>query len=137
MRDFQPQGGSGRVVGRSHEPRDLRVRIVILFGMVLSATLLGTPYALRKLFTEFRVRADRRDRPPSPLREVRGAPPEPRLQTNPGGDLKALKQEEDRRLGTYGWIDREQQVLHMPIERAMDQVIRRGVPVRAAVRSAD
>jgi hypothetical protein len=137
MRDFQPQGGSGRVVGRSHEPRDLRVRIVILFGIVLSAMLLATPYALRKLFSEFRVRADRRDRPRSPLREMLGAMPEPRLQTHPEEDLRALKQAEDRRLGTYGWIDREQQVLHMPIERAMDRVIRRGVPVRAAVRSAD
>jgi hypothetical protein len=66
-----------------------------------------------------------------------GAMPEPRLQTHPEEDLRALKQAEDRRLGTYGWIDREQQVLHMPIERAMDRVIRRGVPVRAAVRSAD
>jgi hypothetical protein len=64
-------------------------------------------------------------------------PPEPRLQTNPGEDLKALRAEEDRRLGTYGWIDREQRVLRLPIERAMDQVIRRGVPVRAPARSAD
>jgi len=94
MRDFQPQGGSGRAVDHSHEPRDLRVRIVILFGLVLSATLLGAPYALRKVFTEFRVRADRLDRPRSLLREGRGLPPEPRLQTNPGEDLKALKQEE-------------------------------------------
>jgi hypothetical protein len=137
MRDFQPQGGSGRAVGHSHEPRDLRVRIVILFGLVLSATLLGAPYALRLVFSDFRDRADRRDRPRSPLREVRAVPPEPRLQTNPGEELKALKREEDRRLGTYGWIDREQKILRMPIDRAMDQMIRRGVPVRAAARSAD
>jgi len=137
VRESQPQGGSGRRVGHSHEPRDLRVRVVLLFAIALTLTLVGTHYLVGGIFSDFRVRADRGDRPRSPLREPRVVPPEPRLQTNPGLDLKALKQGEDRRLGTYGWIDREQQVLHMPIERAMDQVIRRGFPVRAAARSAD
>jgi hypothetical protein len=137
MRDYQPQGGSGRQVAHSHEPRDVRVGGVVLFGIVLSATLLGAPFVLGRLFSEFRGRADRQDRPRSPFREERVLPPEPRLQTNPGEDLKALKREEDRRLESYGWIDRERQVLHIPIERALDQVIRRGFPARAAARSAD
>lgn len=137
MRDFQPQGGSGRMVDHSHEPRDVRVGVVGLFGIVLSATLLGAPFLVGRLFSDFGGRADRQDRPHSPLREERVVPPEPRLQTNPGGALKELRQEEDRLLGSYGWIDREQRILRVPIERAMDQVLRRGVPVRAAVRSAD
>jgi hypothetical protein len=137
MRDFQPQGGSGRMVDHSHEPRDVRVGVVVLFGILLSATLLGAPFLVGRMFSDFGVRADRQDRPRSPLREERVVPPEPHLQTNPGGDLKELRQEEDRLLGSYGWIDREQRVLRVPIERAMDQMLRRGVPVRAAVRSAD
>jgi len=136
MREIEPQGGSGRTAGRSHEGRDLRVTIVALFGLVLTATLVGSHFLLRGVFAGYSVWTDRAERPRPPLREARVVPPQPRLQDNPSRDLESLRTDERRRLESYGWIDRERRILHIPIERAMEQVMRRGVPTRP-VRTAD
>jgi hypothetical protein len=137
MPEFLPQGGSGRTAGRSHETKDMRLRLVLLFGLALTATLVGSHYGLRAVFARNQVWADRKDRPRSPLREARVAPPEPRLQTQPAADLEQLRRDEERRLDSYGWIDREHRILRMPIDRAMDLMIQRGGPGKTPPRSAD
>ncbi len=137
MRDFQPQGGTGQTAGRSHERRDLTVRNIVFFAVALTAVLVGSHFILEAVFARLRARSDRADRPRPPLREARVVPPEPRLQANPGKDLDALRREEDRRLETYGWVDRDRRVLRVPIDRAVEQLLRRGLPARAPVREAD
>jgi len=56
--------------------------------------------------------------------------PEPRLQVAPQVDLAALRAREDATLNGYGWVDRKAGVVRVPIERAMDLLIQRGLPVR-------
>jgi hypothetical protein len=56
--------------------------------------------------------------------------PEPRLQVAPQVDLAALRAREDAELNTYGWVDRKAGVVRIPIERAMELLTRRGLPVR-------
>jgi hypothetical protein len=58
--------------------------------------------------------------------------PAPNLQINPHDDLMALRAREDAELNTYGWVDRSHGVVRIPIERAMDLIIARGLPVRSA-----
>ena len=137
MREFQPQGGTGRSAGRSHERRDLRVRNIVLFAIALTAILVGTNFLLEGVFSRLQARVDRADRPRSPLREERVLPPEPRLEDNPTAALDALRREEERRLSTYGWIDRSRRIVRIPIDRAIDQLLRHGLPARAPVREAD
>ena len=62
--------------------------------------------------------------------ETRARFPVPRLQVAPQLDLAALRAREDAELNSYGWIDRKSGVVRIPIERAMDLVTRRGLPVR-------
>jgi hypothetical protein len=57
-------------------------------------------------------------------------PPEPRIQANPAGDLKMLRDKEDAILTTYGWVDRPAGVVRVPIDVAMKLVIEQGLPVR-------
>lgn len=52
----------------------------------------------------------------------------PRLQTDAPHDLATLRRAEDERLSSYGWIDREQRTVHLPIERAMSRIEERGLP---------
>ena len=56
--------------------------------------------------------------------------PAPRLETYPAGDLQRVRQREDSILNAYGWIDRQAGVAHIPIERAMELTVQRGLPVR-------
>lgn len=57
----------------------------------------------------------------------------PRLQVSPPADLKAFRVGEDKVLDTYGWVDRTAGVVRIPIERAMDLLANRGLPVRAGI----
>ncbi|HEY4120590.1 MAG TPA: hypothetical protein VGM56_22150 [Byssovorax sp.] len=59
-------------------------------------------------------------------------PPTPRLQPSPPVDLATLRAEEERVLRGYAWIDRGNGVVSIPIDRAMELVVTRGLPARAA-----
>jgi hypothetical protein len=54
-------------------------------------------------------------------------PPSPRLQTDPQDDLARFRAAEETQLETYGWVDREKGIVHIPIEQAMRSVAQRGI----------
>jgi hypothetical protein len=56
-----------------------------------------------------------------------------RLQEQPFKDIERLRLEEAELLDKYGWVDEKSGIVHIPIEQAMRQVARRGLPVRATV----
>jgi hypothetical protein len=58
--------------------------------------------------------------------------PQPQLEKTPIPDLKAVRAAEDEVLTTYGWVDRQKGVVRIPIAQAMDLVVKKGLPVRAA-----
>jgi hypothetical protein len=57
--------------------------------------------------------------------------PPPRLQSAPRGDLKALRAREELLLNGYGWVDRKAKIVHIPVDRAMDLLVQRGLPETA------
>lgn len=54
--------------------------------------------------------------------------PEPRLQIDPNAELARLRARETARLESYGWVDSQRGVVHIPIDEAMRRVARQGVP---------
>lgn len=63
-------------------------------------------------------------------------PPAPRLQTQPFKDVFELKNAQRGVLHGYGWVDKANGVVHIPIERAMELTLQRGLPVRDGATSA-
>jgi hypothetical protein len=59
-------------------------------------------------------------------------PPAPRLQVSPQADLARLQASEDAQLRSFGWVDRDNQVVRMPIEQAMKLLAKRGWPSQPA-----
>ena len=57
---------------------------------------------------------------------IQALPPAPRLQSAPRRDLVAYEAAERRRLDTYGWSDRAQGRVRVPVDRAMRQVAAEG-----------
>jgi hypothetical protein len=55
--------------------------------------------------------------------------PLPRLETNELGQLNDQRLQEENTLNTYGWVDQKAGVAHIPIERAMQLLAQRGLPV--------
>ena len=58
-------------------------------------------------------------------------PPAPNLQKQPFKDVYMLRQAEALKLGSYGWVDKDGGVTHIPIDHAMQLMIQRGFPARA------
>lgn len=57
-------------------------------------------------------------------------PPAPRLQTQPFKDVYLLRQAENAQLESYGWVDKANGVVRIPIERAMELTMQRGLAAR-------
>ena len=43
---------------------------------------------------------------------------------------REFKAEANERLSTYGWMDRQTNTVHIPIDRAIDLTVERGLPTR-------
>jgi hypothetical protein len=64
--------------------------------------------------------------------------PTPRLQTDDGNqDVANLHEREDLLLDHYSWIDRSQGKVRIPIDRAMELIAQRGLPVAPAATSTE
>jgi hypothetical protein len=120
--------------GPGHESYEVQLGPVVLFGLGL-VIMTGLVFLLMCwLFTAFTARQAARDMPPSPLAQTRPAlPPEPRLQIAPAQELQQLRADEDAALHSYGWVDQTAGIVRIPIERALDLVHERGLPVRPGV----
>jgi hypothetical protein len=63
--------------------------------------------------------------------------PSPKLEEDERGQLNGIRRSEEQTLYSYGWVDEKAGTVHIPIERAMDLIIQRGLPVRPQGGSAD
>jgi hypothetical protein len=109
-----------------HERRDVTFRPLVIAAALLVIALLVAVVGMERLFDYLAAREASRSEPASPLAASRrDAPPEPRLQTEPLEDLQALREREQSALDGYGWVDREQGIVRIPIERALELTLER------------
>jgi hypothetical protein len=105
-----------------YEKRDVEARAVLRFSVMLGVFAVITTLVLLPVFGWLRSRELGQD-PPAPAmgRQAPGArqAPEPRLQVSPPQDLQAVQRDAERRLHSYGWVDEDKRIVHIPIEDAM------------------
>jgi len=131
-------GGHG-----SFERQDLQPSSILYFLLSLAVATVLCIVLLRGFFVFLDSREKALQPPVNPLvtnvpadtRHVApGYPqtvfPSPKLEEDERGQLNTLLTEEQQRLYTYGWIDEKAGTMHIPIERAMDLLVQRGLPVR-------
>ena len=56
--------------------------------------------------------------------------PAPRLQVDPKADLEALHASEAKALGSWGWVDKQAGVAQVPIGKAKQMLLAKGLPAR-------
>jgi hypothetical protein len=62
--------------------------------------------------------------------------PQPRLEENERTQLREFVEDQDRKLATYDWLDKDKGIARIPIDRAMELIAQRGLPVRPEGASA-
>jgi hypothetical protein len=53
----------------------------------------------------------------------------PMLETNERGQFRDFLMNQENQLNSYGWVDEKDGVAHIPINRAMELIVQRGLPV--------
>jgi hypothetical protein len=144
---------------KGYEASDVRVSGVVVFLVALTifAAVVGLlAYGVGKVLD---ARMNKEDGPPSrwakqvdvrPLGTMPSNPelqsklsemtqnfPTPRVQTDDGNqDVADLHAREDLLLDNYSWVDESKGKVRIPIERAMELIAQRGLPVANAVEQA-
>jgi hypothetical protein len=124
-----PQEPDAESLARRHEQEDLSAKSIVVFLAILMSVTVGIALLMLMLLSYLGVRSINTDEPRSPLASTRTVPPEPRLQALPAVDLKQMKEQDAKILNSYGWVSREANVARIPVERAMEMVAERGLPL--------
>ena len=117
----------------AHESSDISIKGVIWFAVVLFATAVLIEGAMYGMFIVLDKVEVKNDPYVTPVDYTQGQlPPQPRLQTTPWEDLHQFVHGEQDYLDSYGWVDEGTGQIHIPIERAKELLLQRGIPARAA-----
>jgi hypothetical protein len=112
-----------------HETSDVDVRGLAYFGGGLFLVLVLTILSMRWVFFHF-AKSQPLGPPPTPFENARTLPPAPRLQVEPRLELEHYRQEQQQMLESYGWVDRPNGIVRIPIDRAIALLLERGLPTR-------
>jgi hypothetical protein len=110
-----------------HEMTDADIPSIAKFGAGLFALIVVAMIAMWFLF-QFLGEKQEAEALSSPLAPLHQSPPAPRLQVSPEQDLQAIRQAESEQLNSYGWIDRDAGIVHMPIGVAIERIVAEGLP---------
>ncbi len=118
---MNPQGRAG--IKEGHEGKDADVLgVTMIIALVLLLLAIGF-LAARGVFHY----AERRSGPAPKAMKLADFPA-PRLEAHPVNDYQVFLKSSEKELHTYGWVDRKAGVVRMPIERAMQLTVQRGLP---------
>jgi hypothetical protein len=136
--DAKPQGKPRRA-GVGYETRDANakwifgiVAFLLVAGLIMHFVLAGVMERLGKSPAPSDAWNGTRRGPDATLQ----AKAVPHLQIMPAEELKDFRAREEAELNSSGWINRTAGVVRIPIARAMDLLLERGLPVRSGTNAA-
>jgi hypothetical protein len=130
-----------------YERRDIGVAPVLYFLVGLAVAGLVVYFVAAGTYAYLEKRSEAQQAPVSPL--VTNAPkdtrqlsadykdylkqsfPAPQLEIDERGQLDKIRIDEEETLSSYDWVDQKAGTVRIPIDRAMDLIAQRGLPVRA------
>jgi hypothetical protein len=115
--------------GATYEHTDATVSHIVKFlaGIAVAAVVVHIGLAL--MYGLLIDRAMETSEPRYPLAAAQGErlPPAPRLQQFPRNEIFVFRRDEEAFLRGYGWMNRAEGVVHIPIDEAMRLTVERGL----------
>ena len=133
MEDIIPQGTPVAGARPGHESNRIGLRGLVIFAVGLMVTIVLVQAMLGLVMERVAHREKQTDAlDPGRLAIEVDQFPNPRLQQNPMSDLVRMKEEEQQRINSYGWVDRKAGIARIPVDRAMAILAKTGLPKVAA-----
>jgi hypothetical protein len=126
-----------------YERSDIGVRGVLYFLAGLAVAVVFAYLIVAGIYSFLDKRSAAEQAPVNPL--ITNAPadtrhiandypqstfPNPKLEVDERGQLNDIRLKEEQTLSTYDYIDKNAGTIRIPIDRAMDLIAQRGLPVR-------
>lgn len=121
----EPQGE------RDYADLDIPIRKIMLFGLYIAIFTAVSFVGVKLLFRKFEADRVKAEQAVSSFARQRILPPAPRLQVDEPRTWQQQLADERAQLEGYAWVDQKAGVVRIPVERALDLVAERGLPVRA------
>lgn len=121
--------GSNSTGTPDYSDRDIRMRPLIRFSIATAIITVATLFGMTVLFRSI-YRQVAKEYPASRFASERTLPAGPLLQVDEVRSLQDHLRIEEEALSTYGWVDRTGGVVRIPIDRAMELLVARGVSYR-------
>jgi hypothetical protein len=115
-----------------YETRDANTAGVFTFLVILGSVLVVVSLVCWGLFRYFSAHAVDQPASESPFANTRQIPLGPQLQVNPREDWLKFRADQEKSLETYEWENRSAGIARVPIDVAMDLLVKKGVPVQGA-----
>jgi len=150
--DTHPTNSTGH---GDYERRDIGVSGVVYFIIGLAVALVIASFVVDGLYKYLEHRSDDEQPGVSPLststaKDTRRLPeeyktdaegkdyekyldknfPSPQLETDERSELNKIRLGEENTLSTYDYVDKNAGTVRIPIDRAMDLIVQRGLPTR-------
>ena len=115
----------------AHETREAVPRYILYFAVGIAVSVVAG-FLISWGTLEYFKHHQTFPPPKSAISRGRALPPAgmPQLQAHPEEDLQVYLKNEREILGTYGWVNRKQGIVRIPIQRAMNILLQKGLPVR-------
>lgn len=110
------------------EEKDANSKAIMVGGVGIFVVLL-IAMAIMKLHFNIEL-SDQGENTKTPFSDQRVIPAGPLLQAAPYDDQVVYKARVKEEMESYGWVSRADGVVKLPIDRAMDIVLSKGLPVR-------
>jgi hypothetical protein len=124
----KPNNASATTPG--YETRDANAGGAFKFLVALGIVLVVTGLVCWGLFRFFSAHDVNQAASDSPFADTRQLPLGPQLQVNPREDWLKFREEQEKSLETYAWENRSAGTVRVPIEEAMDLLVKKGLPVQ-------
>lgn len=123
--------GAGNGQNDGYEKRDANIPALLKLALGLAILIAVTLVAMKWTFSII-DRLTPLGPPSAPFKEAPEFPPSPRLQAAPHMELQDYCTAQVNRVDSYAWIDQQQGIVRIPIDRAIDLILQKGLPVRAS-----
>jgi hypothetical protein len=110
--------------------REIQFRQLLWLGVGLVGTAVLSGFVVFFLLRGFLQAEHEQAAPPPPMVAVPLAVPGPKLLAFPERELERVRQLEAEQLDSYGWVDAQQGIVRVPIDRAIEIVAGTGLPSR-------